>query len=250
MGASHSARHNGWSSYPATVWNQQRSPDRLGDLPFWAYCAAKHGGPILDICCGNGRIAIPLAAMGHDVVGADLNAQFLCAARDRVSALADQGQALSVSFVAADIACLPLGQRFRLAIMPDWSFQVLLTQEDQISFLACLHNALLRGGAFAFNLFMPHNRQRGLARTEDGYAWPPNPDYHDGAPRTYDPVTQIETFVESNIHPIELRHTTLAELELLFRITGFDLAELYGDVDRRPFAGASDDDYTIVARAV
>ena len=106
----------------------------------------------------------------------------------------------------------------------------------------------LPGGAFAFNIFMPFNRQKGLVRTETGYEWPPTTSYHNGSPRTYDPVSQIETLVESNAHAIELRHTTLAEFSLLFEMTGFEIAEMFGDTDRRPFTGAPTDDYTMVAR--
>jgi hypothetical protein len=132
--------------------------------------------------------------------------------------------------------------------MPDWSFQVLLTPEDQLSFLRSLRASLIPGGAFAFNLFIPFYRQRGLVERDGGYEWPPDPAYHDGAARSFDPVTQIETLIEPGPHQIRLRHTTLSELGLLFEVTGFSIEELYGDVDRRPFTGAADEDYTVIAR--
>ena len=249
MDKSETELRNGWSSYPVDVWNQQRPPDKLGDLPFWTYCAKKYGAPILDVCCGNGRISIPLAELGFEVVGVDINADFVAAARDRVSRLFAGGKSRKASFAVADVVRLDLRRQFRLAIMPDWSFQVLVTQEDQLSFLKSLHKLLVPAGAFAFNLFIPFHRQQGLVRRDSGYEWTPSPSYHNGAPRTYDPTTQIETLVESNVHHIELRHTTLAELKLLFQITGFEIVEMYGDVDRRPFTGSSSDDYTIIVKA-
>lgn len=255
MDKSESELKNGWSSYPADVWNQRRPPDFLEDLQFWKYCAEKYGSPILDVCCGNGRISVPLGQLGHEIIGIDINAGFIATAQDRTSRLISRGEQVKVSFRLGDVVHLDLDQRFRLAIMPDWSFQVLLTQEDQLSFLKALHNVLVPGGAFAFNLFIPFHRQRfhrqsGLVEKDGGYEWPSNPSYHDGAPRTYDPVRQIETLVEWNIHPIQLRHTTLAELKLLFQITGFEIAELYGDDDRRPFTGADDNDYTIIVKSI
>jgi len=167
----------------------------------------------------------------------------------RVTGLVAEDETLNVSFVVSDIVHLDLSRQYRLAITPDWGFQMLLAQHDQISFLKGLHRALVAGGACALDLFIPFNRQRGLVSTESGYEWRPNPTYHNNAPRTYDPVTQIETLVESNVHPIVLRHTTLSELELLFQITGCEIVEVYGDVDRRPFSGAMSEDYTIIAES-
>ena len=248
MGLSQSAKKSNWFSYPAEVWNEKRPPGLIHDLPFWQYCAEKYGDPVLDLCCGNGRIAIPLAKLGYEVVGVDINEDFIASARERMRKMADAGREVRISFHVQDIVSLKLKRTFRLAIMPDWSFQVLLTQEDQLSFLKGLGEHLMPGGAFAFSLFIPLSRQRGLIEKDGAYEWPLDPSYHSGAPRTYDPVSQIETLVESNIHPIKLRHTNLSELELLFRLTGFEVAELYGDVDRRPFAVKGDNDYTIVAR--
>ena len=244
---SQTASNNGWASYPAALWNRRRPPERTGDLQFWQYCADRYGSPVLDLCCGNGRISIPLAELGYQVVGIDINAGFITAAEERAAAGRRGGTGLQVSFRVGDIVHLQADQEFRLAIMPDWSFQVLLTQEDQMSFLRHLHQAIAPGGAFAFNLFIPFHRQRGLIEKGAGYEWLPDPTYHNSAPRTYDPLSQIETLIEWNAHQVRLRHTTLTELELLFRLTGFRIAEMYGDVDRRPFTGGPDNDYTIVA---
>jgi len=239
---SESVKSNGWASYPAGAWNAKRPASLVNDVPFWQYCAERYGQPVLDLCCGNGRTAIPLAELGYEVIGVDINPDFIASARERAGA----DERLPVAFEVQDIVHLRLDGKFRLAIMPDWSFQVLLTQEDQLSFLQSLRQHLRPGGVFAFNVFIPFNRQRGLRESDGKYEWAPDPSYHAGAPRTYDPITQIETLVESNIHTVQLRHTSLSELELLFRLTGFEIVELYGDVDRRPFTGGGDEDYTIV----
>ena len=245
MYKSQSRLNNGWSSYPAKRWDKRRPPDKIEDLPFWEHYARKYGEPILDVACGNGRIAIPLAEKGYQVVGIDINRGFVESARRR---LRDKVEIKHrVSFIVGDIVKLDIAGMFRTAIMPDWSFQVLLTQEDQISFLECLHDKLLPSGAFCFNLFIPFNRQRGLVFEDGKYIWPTNPSYHKGATREFDPVSQIESLVEDSFHDIRLRHTSLTELELLFRLTGFEITELYGSDDWRPFTGKTDNDYTIIA---
>jgi len=249
MKSSKSAAESGWDSYPAELWDRNHPPPLSKEqLRFWLYCAETYGGPILDLCCGNGRYAIPLAERGYEVVGVDVNQGMITSAQQLARETADAGREVKASFHAGDVVNLDLGRTFRLAIMPGWSFQVLLSQEDQISFLQRVREHLLPGGAFAFNVFIPFNRQRGLVEKNGAYEWPLDPSYHSGAPRTYDPVSQIETLVESNVHPIELRHTSLSELKLLFQLTGFEIAELYGDdEDMRPFTGKGGDDYTVLA---
>jgi SAM-dependent methyltransferase len=246
---SDSVVRNGWDSYPAEVWCRPRPVLDVKDIPFWVYCAREFTGPILDLCCGNGRYSIPLARLGYEVVGVDINQGMIEQARNLLTTAEDHE--LKVSFQVADIVDLNLGKTFRLAVMPGWSWQVLLTQEDQVGFLSRLHDHLSPGAGFAFNVFIPFIRQQGLLESQGSYYWPPDSSYHAGSPRTYDPQTQIETLVESNIHPIRLRHTTLAEFELLFRLTGFEISEMFGDdATMRPFAVTKHNDYTIITRRV
>ena len=44
-----------------------------GDLDLYLALAARTGGPILEIAAGTGRIAVPLAAAGHEVSAVDLD---------------------------------------------------------------------------------------------------------------------------------------------------------------------------------
>jgi SAM-dependent methyltransferase len=226
-----SARHlndldNGWTSYPVREWLRERPLDHVADLRFWLECAEEFGSPVLDVACGCGRIAVPLAYRGYDTVGVDVNQDFIAAARQYAERTAPQRPA-ALHFENQDIRSLDLGRQFRLAVMADWSFQVLLTREAQESFLERLHAHLLPQGAFAFNLFAPESRRlRGS--------------------RDYDPQTRIETVGQGRSR-IRLRHTSLEELRELLTRSGFRLRDLFGDVDRRPFEGKCDDDHTVVA---
>ena len=53
------------------------------DLEFFLGLAAEYGGPVLDIACGTGRIGIPLASQGYEVVGIDLSGPMLAHGRAR-----------------------------------------------------------------------------------------------------------------------------------------------------------------------
>lgn len=51
-----------------------------GDIEFYLECARRFGGPILELGTGTGRVLVPLADAGHEVVGMDLSsAKSVCA---------------------------------------------------------------------------------------------------------------------------------------------------------------------------
>ena len=57
-----------------------------GDVAMYLGLAARTGGPIVDLGVGTGRLAVPLAAAGHDVVGVDTDPAMLDRARRRAAA--------------------------------------------------------------------------------------------------------------------------------------------------------------------
>jgi hypothetical protein len=157
---------------------------------------------------------------------------------------------LSLQFIVGDIGDFTLDKEFGFAMLPDRSFPVLLTQDDQISFLRSVHRHLSPGGAFAFNMFQTfwhllkarhHDKHLNLMHvgTEPPY-------------KTFDSVTQLSNDAENTKYPRPVRHSTLSELNLLLRLTVFKIVELFGDIDKRPFKGLGvnakeSDEYTIVA---
>ena len=42
-----------------------------GDVEFYLDCAARYGGPVLELGAGTGRVLVPLAAAGHEIVGVE-----------------------------------------------------------------------------------------------------------------------------------------------------------------------------------
>ena len=63
---------------------------------------------VLDAGCGTGRVAIELARRGIDVVGTDLDAAMLAAAR---------AKAPTIEWVHADLATLDLGRTFDVVVL-------------------------------------------------------------------------------------------------------------------------------------
>ena len=73
------------------------------------FVSALQPAHILDAGCGTGRIAIELVRRGFDVVGVDLDADMIDAARRKAP-----GQ----SWIVDDLARMQLPQRFDLTAMP------------------------------------------------------------------------------------------------------------------------------------
>jgi SAM-dependent methyltransferase len=87
------------------------------DIARYVELAGQHGGPILEIGCGTGRVAMPLASAGHQVTGVDLSAAQLAQFRANLSR-AGQGLDARVQLVEQDATRLDLGgQRFQMAIV-------------------------------------------------------------------------------------------------------------------------------------
>jgi SAM-dependent methyltransferase len=75
--------------------------DDPGDLDLYLALAARTGGPVLELMAGSGRLAVPLAAAGHVVVGVDTDAAMLARARSAAQG-AGRATARRLSLVEAD----------------------------------------------------------------------------------------------------------------------------------------------------
>ena len=123
------------------------------DIPFYVELALETGGPVLELGVGSGRIAVPVALAGVDVVGVDTSATMLELARARGAP-----HALELRLVQADMRELPDLGSFGLVIIP---FRALLHLRDDAERLAVLRGAaraLEPGGTLAFDVFHPDRR--------------------------------------------------------------------------------------------
>ena len=59
------------------IWHDVECGAYDADLPLWEELADEAGGPVLDLGCGTGRVALHLSRRGHRVLGLDTEASFL-----------------------------------------------------------------------------------------------------------------------------------------------------------------------------
>jgi len=160
---------------PATSWRiventNQRSGEELmewpwlyhthhnrdiEDLPFWLSLAVQQGGPILELGCGTGRVALPLARAGYAVYGVDRDASMLAF----LQASLLSSTCLSLIMIQADLTAFHLEKNFSLILLPCNTFTTLSSNERR-AMLVCVKNHLTKGGLFVASLPNPSRLAR------------------------------------------------------------------------------------------
>jgi SAM-dependent methyltransferase len=172
----------GWDDYAAFYdWENARTVGRR-DVKFWRDFSRTAAGVVLELGCGTGRIALPLARSGVRLVGVDRSAEMLAFARRRLrrAGLLAQSRATRpvanapadrripplaprraptstqpgrASLVRGDIRALPFPNgSFDAVIAPYGILQSLLRDEDLDATLAAVGSVLASDGRFGIDL--------------------------------------------------------------------------------------------------
>jgi SAM-dependent methyltransferase len=207
------------SAYDA---EQAENEITVDDIPFYvelAQEAAAAGHSVLELGCGTGRVTIPIAQAGVEVVGLDSSPQMLEVARRKSEGIEN------LRWVEGDMASFALGERFGLVIIPFRSFLLLHTREDQEACLRCIRNHLVHGGRLALNFFNPDPVRRS----------------YEGSSQEQEErriIAALRASGEIISHPyrnLRMRYVFRYEMEHLLTSAGFHVDALYGWFDRRPY---------------
>ena len=141
----------GWDQYaPFYDWENARTVARR-DVAFWQRLASAQDGPVLELGCGTGRVAVPVVKAGARLVGVDRSEPMLARARKRLVRGRLGDRAL---LVRGDIRALPFRSRrgFGVVMAPYGILQSLTRERDLRATLASVARVMRRGGLFAMDL--------------------------------------------------------------------------------------------------
>lgn len=227
------------------------------DIPFYLEEAQSCGGPVLELGCGTGRVTLPLAAAGLEVVGLDCSPEMLAVARDKLAGLPAAARA-RVTLLDGDMRDFRLDRLFPLIIIPYRSFQYLLSPGEQRQALASIHRHLATGGRLIFSLLDPGPEL--LGRSRDDLAgvlrkvgeypfpeeerrlvlWESRRALPDLQLMEYHLIfTELNASGEELVrHQVitRLRFTHRYEMHYLLELCGFRVEALYGGYRRQPFS--------------
>lgn len=120
----------------------------LSDLQFYKKWLPKDkDAKILELCCGTGRLTLPIAKDGYNICGVDYTPSMLEQAKVKAS---EAG--LGINFIEADIRTLNLHEKFDFIFIPFNSIHHLYRNEDLFKTLKSVGNHLKEGGDISVRL--------------------------------------------------------------------------------------------------
>jgi SAM-dependent methyltransferase len=134
----------------AAAWHDVECSSYGADLGLWAELAAEARGPVLDIGAGTGRVALHLAARGHEVTAIDADSELVLSCAQHA-----HDRRLPVRALAADARSFELGARFALALLAMQVAQLLGGPRGRAAMLRCVLDHLDPGGVLAVALADP-----------------------------------------------------------------------------------------------
>jgi SAM-dependent methyltransferase len=122
-----------------------RDRNLRGDLAFYAARLGAAPQRVLELGCGTGRVALALAARGHQVVGVDISEPMLRIAQAKRKRLLS-AQARNVHFLLHDMLTLALPLRFHAVISPYYAINHLEGRPQRAQAVATIARHLAPGG--------------------------------------------------------------------------------------------------------
>ncbi len=232
--------------YDATIYDGMNT--NMADLPFYKRWLPKNkGARILELCCGTGRLTLPIAKDGYDISGVDYTPSMLEEAKMKASAAG-----LEIDFIEADMRTLDLPSKYDLIFIPFNSIHHLYTNEDVFKAFDVVKKHLKDGGQFLFDCFNPNiqyvvesqKEQMEIAKytTKDGR------EITLKQTMRYENANQINRiewhyFINGkfdSIQNLDMRLFFPQELDFYLKSSGFNIIHKFGSFEEEAFMDTSE----------
>ncbi|HEX2620701.1 MAG TPA: class I SAM-dependent methyltransferase [Phototrophicaceae bacterium] len=224
--------------------------DKNDDIDFYLELAQEHGGPLLDVGCGTGRVMFPLAAAGYEIHGIDNEPAMLERAEDRLNTSADLRKYMKLH--AGDVLTYDMPVKFKLTLVPYNGMMHFHDQETQLTVLRQLRKWTRDDGYIILDLpnagdvFGSQDTEavtleRTFLEPETGHmVMQQSVSYLDRVNQLmhvtwiYDEIKGDGT-LKRTFAPLVLYYYFYSEIRLLLASTGFEVEDVYGDVGFGPY---------------
>lgn len=219
----------------------------LSDLDFYRKWLPTHqDAEILELCCGTGRLTIPIAQEGYQISGVDLTPSMLEEAKRKALE-----KKLEIDFIQGDIRTLDLSQQFDFIFVPFNSIHHLYRNSDISNALRCIKNHLKDEGYFLLDCFNPDLQliveSSGEPKIISNYATTDGRKVVIKETMHYEKASQINRikwhyFVDNEFHSIQnldMRIFFPQELDSYLEWNGFHIVHKFGSFAEEPFTDGS-----------
>jgi SAM-dependent methyltransferase len=194
----------------------------------------------LELAIGSGRIALPLAAAGVEVMGIDISEEMIELLKGKPG-----GEAIDV--LKGDFAEVEVDRSFPLVYLAFNTLFALLDQDRQVDCFINVARALEPGGRFVLDTFVPDLGRYDHLGTRMGVSSISSNDSHAYEMAIHNSLDQ--TVVAHHVRrledgsnvvlPVTVRYAWPSEMDLMGRLAGMELEERWGWYDRRPYTERS-----------
>jgi len=260
-------KNGGYQTHPLTaeLYDHVIPYRERADIDFYVDLARQSGGPVLELGCGTGRVLLPIARAGIDIVGLDLSSYMLDVCRKKIGREAVDVQD-RIQLVQGDMRSFDLERSFPLITIPFRGFQHLLEVEDQMACLKTVRQHLESRGLFVLDIFNPSLNQ--LVKINPGEEFGEEPpfnmpdgrqvvrthritdrDYHRQIihPELIYTIIHPDGKKEKHVHAFSMRYLFRYEAEHLLARCGFHMEELFAGYDRSRYGSTYPGEQIFVA---
>ncbi len=216
---------------------------KTNDIEFITNCALEHGGPILEMASGTGRLAVPLIKKGFNYTGVELSEAFVEFTKKKLTSIKSVH-----NIVQGDMKNIDLKKKYRFIFIGFNSICHLLTNKDLSKFFNCVYAHLLDGGLFLIDTFVPNPiflYRPNIKTHVMEFDLPNGEQCIVNEVNQYDPDTQINQikwfFESSKVDQFlfDMHMIYPDTMDRLLSESGFKIYNKFGDYDKSPFSSES-----------